>query len=240
MNNHNLVCVIRRGVIVAGARQCVDLSITHLSHSTKDRDCCVAWTCAFCVAVKHHLRGVKADAQPYLSDQLAGILDEKDADALARSHHPGLYAAHKIRKHAHAALNGRTGRCAPFDAIMMQSIDSAVNSMVLQMGGCERVKSTPLPLVYVAHLRTYLLLSLIALPFVYESVWEWGTPPAVALISYAFLGVEAAASECETPFWGNHINHLNMDGYCTVLINDVEGLVLGCEQEEGETVAAQQ
>jgi putative membrane protein len=67
-----------------------------------------------------------------------------------------------------------------------------------QVGGMERIRATPLPLVYVAHLRTFLLCYLLFMPLVYISHWQWGTIPAMALVSFALLGVEGAAAECES------------------------------------------
>jgi predicted membrane chloride channel (bestrophin family) len=102
----------------------------------------------------------------------------------------------------------------------MRTLEVHIDELVGQTGGMERVKATPLPIVYVSHLRTFLLGYLLFMPMVYISHWQWGTIPAMAFVSYALLGVEGAATECECPF-GNRSNHLAMDGYCAALIANV-------------------
>ena len=89
----------------------------------------------------------------------------------------------------------------------------------------ERIRATPLPLVYVAHLRTFLLCYLLFMPLVYISHWQWGTIPAMALVSFALLGVEGAAAECESPF-AQRANHLATDAYAAALVGNVSGCVL--------------
>lgn len=43
---------------------------------------------------------------------------------------------------------------------------------------------------------------------------------AVALVAFALLGVEGAATECERPF-GTRSNHLNMDRFAAAVVADV-------------------
>jgi putative membrane protein len=86
----------------------------------------------------------------------------------------------------------------------------------------ERIRSSPLPLVYVAHLRTFLLLFLIALPYLSEPSWGWATIPIVAVTSFALLGLETAAVECEAPFRQDRTNHLNIGSYCLLLLSNVQ------------------
>ena len=44
----------------------------------------------------------------------------------------------------------------------------------------------------------------------------------MALVSFALLGVEGAASECEAPF-ENRVNHLPMDAFVETVLRNVEG-----------------
>jgi putative membrane protein len=80
-------------------------------------------------------------------------------------------------------------------------------------GGAERIRATPLPIVYVTHLRTLLLLTLLLLPYIYGPAWQWSTVGVVALAAFVWLGIEGAAREVENPF-GYRVNDLPMDGYC--------------------------
>lgn len=52
------------------------------------------------------------------------------------------------------------------------------------------------------------------LPYVYGHIWRWSTIPLVFLASFAWLGIDAAAEECEAPFKEKRVNALDMDTYC--------------------------
>jgi hypothetical protein len=72
----------------------------------------------------------------------------------------------------------------------MSSLVRHVDALVDLCGTMERIRGTRLPIAYVAHLRTFLVLYLLSLPFVYVSYWGWGTIPAVAAVAFALLGIE--------------------------------------------------
>ena len=71
--------------------------------------------------------------------------------------------------------------------------------MGVPLGGCERIQGTPLPFVYVAHLRSFLLFYLLGIPFIYVCSWQWATIPLSMVIAFALLGIEAASVECARP-----------------------------------------
>jgi ion channel-forming bestrophin family protein len=66
--------------------------------------------------------------------------------------------------------------------------------------GCERIKSTPLPYAYtlLIHRTNYLFCFL--LPFGLSQELGWATPLLVAVVSYAFFGLDALGDELEDPF----------------------------------------
>merc|ERR1712038_1271281 len=93
------------------------------------------------------------------------------------------------------------------------------------MGGLERVKSTPLPIVFVTHLRTFLMVYLLSMPYLYGHLWGWGTVPAISLTAYILLGIDGSASECESPF-KRRPNHLAMENYCSNVLRNLEDLYI--------------
>ncbi|KAL7548761.1 hypothetical protein ACHAWF_012023 [Thalassiosira exigua] len=84
----------------------------------------------------------------------------------------------------------------------------------------ERIAATPLPYVYVVHLRTFLLLYLFLWNL--QGIGSGGLEavPALLAASWALLGIEAAAVECERPF-RLRANHLPLGKMCVVVARNV-------------------
>ena len=52
-----------------------------------------------------------------------------------------------------------------------QQLLHSIRGLGAPLGGCERIQGTPLPYIYVAHLRSFLLTVLAAAPVVYSCEW---------------------------------------------------------------------
>ena len=111
-------------------------------------------------------------------------------------------------------------------SIRLQECESYVSQLVAQVSGMEKIRSTPLPIAYVAHLRTFLFAYCVLLPYVWVSEWSWATIPLCAFTAFALLGIEGASSEVEIPFRKERSNHLALDAYCLVILDSVLGLVV--------------
>lgn len=92
-----------------------------------------------------------------------------------------------------------------------------------QLGACERILKTKLPFAYIVHLRTFLVLWLLALPFVLVDLVQWGTIPVALAIMYALVGLEQIGVEIENPF-GHDCNDLPLDSITddTIMANLLE------------------
>ena len=97
----------------------------------------------------------------------------------------------------------------------------------------ERINATPLPFIYVAHLRIFILVYLFFLPLVLVETWGWLTVAVIAVISWALLGVEAASCECERPFKCRD-NHLHLERFCQVVANDIRQLIQAEQDVSGD------
>lgn len=82
----------------------------------------------------------------------------------------------------------------------------------------ERILTTPLPLVYTAHIRHAVWIFLFTLPFQLCAVFGWVTIPGVAIASFLYLGFIAAGEEIEQPF-GYDRNDLDLDFFCNEIIH---------------------
>ncbi|KAH7106006.1 UPF0187-domain-containing protein [Auriculariales sp. MPI-PUGE-AT-0066] len=88
----------------------------------------------------------------------------------------------------------------------LQSLQDAVANL-------DRVRNTPLPFAYQAHLRMCLWMYLFFLPFQIVKVYGWITVPAVAFASFLMLGFLEIGAEIEDPF-GYDLNDLPLDDIC--------------------------
>ena len=183
------------------------------------------WLGGLVVSAKFHLRGDSV----FLADELSGFLKNTQINNMSKSRHPCLYAADELRNAMNKCFlispDTSDGIAASYSSIM-RYMETSLDLIICEMGGLERVKSTPLPIVYVTHLRTFLLVYLLSLPYVYGHTWGWGTIPAVFITGYALLGIDGAAAECESPFKKNRPNHLDMEFYCLTALSDLEEIVI--------------
>ena len=134
-------------------------------------------------------------------------------------------------------MGRRDAATAVEEASVLSELNKQCEFLALQVSALERLRSTKIPEVYVIHLRTFLLLYLMSMPFVFVNRWGWGTIPAVGAVSFALLGIEGAATECEIPFNADHVNHLKMDAYVMGCFANVAAILdWNAERERGERV----
>ena len=177
------------------------------------------------MAVIHFIRNDKE----FPCEELSGFLTKVEIQKMMDSNHCALYAVNRIKYALKRSLDvtGDTPTAiAHARTIQLNLLEEQVNSLIYQVSGMEKIRSTPLPIVYVTHLRTFLFLYLICLPYIWVVQWGWGTIPLMAFTAFALMGIEGAATECEVPFRKDRANHLAMEGYTMILLNNIQGLVV--------------
>jgi len=105
-------------------------------------------------------------------------------------------------------------------AIFYQQIRDQLDILYGAYGAMERINGTPLPFVYVIHLRTFLLLYLFLWNMVSVATYGWASLPFLFLLNWALLGIEAAAVECEKPF-SYKPNHLLLGKMSVVIARNI-------------------
>jgi ion channel-forming bestrophin family protein len=209
------------GDIVAQTRSFVSGLIVHGDHDRFYRDETIRWIAAFSIATMDFMRGQTDIA----FENYGGILSTQEINSLIKQTHPPMYAADQARSSLkrlfHVDADASTG-IAISRSQEMNTLENQLNTMIWCGGGMERIKATPLPMVYVSHLRTFLILNLVLLPWVFGPTWGWATIPIVAVSAFAWLGIESAALEVERPFFPNRVNSLNMDGYILGLLSTIQ------------------
>ncbi len=101
-----------------------------------------------------------------------------------------------------------------------------VRGLGLPLGGCERIQGTPLPYVYVAHLCSFLLIVLRAMPIFYACHWRWATIPLSLLVAARLMGIEAASVESKQPFSPEPSkNHHDVEKFCYIMSVETQELI---------------
>ncbi|RDB27526.1 hypothetical protein Hypma_003834 [Hypsizygus marmoreus] len=80
----------------------------------------------------------------------------------------------------------------------------------------DRIRNTPLPFAYQAHLRLSLWLYLLFLPFQIYAAFGYYTIPGTAFASFLLLGFLEIGQEIENPF-NYDLNDLDLDAFCLAI-----------------------
>ncbi len=92
------------------------------------------------------------------------------------------------------------------------------------VGGCERIKKTPIPLAYSIHLKQLVFIYCLILPFQFVNNLGLWTGLFVAFISFTLFGIEEIGIEIENPF-GYDPNDLPLDAICRTIERDIEEFI---------------
>ncbi|WZO99771.1 bestrophin family protein [Isosphaeraceae bacterium EP7] len=185
--------------------ECRSLNMAARVHLAGDPDLLarvVLWTAAFPYSCMRALRSQDGLGPP------AGRLPEDEVRrALDSSHTPSSVAREIALGLAEARRRGSLND--PLHSVLEQNVQRLIDLI----GGCERIRSTPLPFVYVVHLRRALILYCYTLPLALVDTYGWLTVPATLLLAYTFFGIEEIGVEIEDPF-GFDCNDLPLDQIC--------------------------
>ncbi|MBI4908858.1 MAG: hypothetical protein HY820_34880 [Acidobacteria bacterium] len=193
------------GGIVNDSRNLIRGAAVHLGGDRELLFELTRWTAVFPFALARGLRG-----QNGLGPLSADLLTS-DVAAVAEAQHPALAVASRMT----AVLNNARER-GMISNIVYTALDANISQLVNQLGGCERIRKTPLPFAYVVHLRRALVLYCFSLPFALLSSYGWFTILDVLVISYVFFGIEEIGVEIEGPF-GQDDNDLPLDDICETI-----------------------
>lgn len=155
---------------------------------------------AFVHALRMQLRDQFDGARlaPYLSDEaLEGVAQSKNpANQIL------LGLGHAFRKEA-----GPGGRLSEYAFVQTMALCRELSDI---QGGCERIKSTPIPHSYTVLIHQVVAMYVFILPFGIIEALHYLTPVAVFIIAYTFLGLDSVGDEIEDPF-GEDLNDLPLD-----------------------------
>jgi len=164
---------------------------------------------AFAHALRHHLR----DSDP--RDDLAAWLPAAELDAvLDAANRP---AAILQRTGAEVAAGARRIEASP---IFLMAVDAELGKLSHVLGGCERIRNTPIPYAYILLLHRTVHIYCFLLPFCLVGLMGWFTPIVVGVLAYTFFGLDALGDQIEDPF-DVMPNDLPLDAYCQTVQTDL-------------------
>lgn len=165
----------------------------------------VRYIAAYAHAVRLHLRDESS------RDALLRLLPERDVDALERESNPPIAMLQELGDRFREAWTRGW-----IHHQHLPVLEKSLTELCDIQGGCERIKATPIPFSYTALIHRIVALYCFALPFgLIHSIQEY-TPVVVAIISYAFFGLDAVGDEIEDPF-GTDENDLPLTSITTMI-----------------------
>ena len=161
-------------------------------------------------AMKEHLRdGVKFEELEMPTDEI----ELKQAD-----HVPNLIAR-DMYKRLHQLYKDQL-----ISGDQLLTLDKELKALTDIIGGCERIKKTPIPYSYSIFLKKFIFLYVITIPFgmVYE--FNYWTIPIATTILYVLGSIELIAEEIEDPF-GMDANDLPTDTLAETIQRNVKEIL---------------
>ena len=172
----------------------------------------LAWTSSFSWATMSHLRK-KKDLGPH-----AVLLPAETVAAVLAQKHVPLAVCTQISRELVEARDAHG-----ISEFTRLALEQNIQTLVDQLGGCERIHSTPLPYPYMVHLRRALLVYCFTLPFALVD-YGWAMIPATFLIAYTLFGIEEIGVEIEDPF-DDGFSSIPMEDLCTKVSDNLDPLI---------------
>ena len=89
-------------------------------------------------------------------------------------------------------------------------LDKELKQLSDILGGCERIKNTPIPYSYSMFIKKFIFTYTVTLPFAFITEFHYVTIPIVLMVFFILVSVELVAEEIEDPF-GRDVNDLPTD-----------------------------
>jgi putative membrane protein len=93
------------------------------------------------------------------------------------------------------------------------------------LGGCERIKKTPIPYSYNIFLKKIIFIYIASMPFGFAMEFGYWSIGIVSLLFYIFASIELIAEEIEDPFGTDH-NDLPTDSIAQTIQQNIEEILI--------------
>ncbi len=192
------------GTMVNNCRN-MAIKINAVTSSSNEKEYWKLMITNYVFAMKEHLRnGVKTEELTLGDNE---ILDSKHVpNAIAGDMYKRLHKLYKDKE-----ITG--------DQLI--TLDKELKSFTDIIGGCERIRKTPIPYSYSLFLKKFIFLYVITIPFGMVYNFNYWTIPIATIILYVLGSIELIAEEIEDPF-GTDANDLPTDALCETIRDNVK------------------
>jgi ion channel-forming bestrophin family protein len=201
------------GGIVNETRNLIRNASVHLETDPALLALLTRWTAAFPWASMHALRGTDG-----LGPRVRELPELEAGAALDAQHTPLAVSIQMTRCLREARDKGL------LSDINLAALDQNVQLLIDYLGGCERIRKTPMPFAYAVHLRRSLVIYCFTLPFAMVETFGWTTVIDVLAIAYTLFGIEEIGVEIEGPF-GHDDNDLPLEEICETIQKNLYAVV---------------
>ena len=174
----------------------------------KRRDFYKHMICNYCFSLKEHLR------DNINLEELESTGEFKKEELKKYDHLPNIIVSEIFKQnkslHDQKIINGE----------IFLSIDKKTDLFSDIIGGCERIKKTPIPFSYNIFIKKFIFIYTITLPLGLATTFFYWTIPISIIILYILASLELLAEEIENPF-GNDPNDLPADNICETIKSNV-------------------
>jgi putative membrane protein len=147
-------------------------------------------------ALRARLRGEDA------RESMGGVLPASELSSLDGEDNVPVALLHRMGELLHDAR--AKGWLNP---LLAPTLEASLVSITDVQGGCERIRTTPIPYSYTVFIHRMVAGYCTLLPFGLAATVRWATPLVVLGITYFLFGLDAVGDEVEQPF-GHDVNDL--------------------------------
>ena len=198
------------GALVNNSRN-IAIKVSIYFESKEDKEFMSRMTAAYVFALKSHLRD--RDAAKRIFD--LHLITETEYQDLRKYKHIPNEIAHRMYE-----LTTKRYNEGVLKEMEFLSFEKHLASLTDIIGGCERIKKTPMPIAYGIHLRQFLNLYIFSLPFNLVHALHYWTIPLLVVTYYALAGLKTIGEEIEEPF-GTDANDLPVNQIAHTIYNNI-------------------
>ncbi len=183
------------------------------SSEKKEKEQILRCIVAFSIATKSLLRSKPVDRE------ILRLIPDRWQDKIQQASNPPLEISLIVRDYLQQQQRRNT-----ISIYHVTEMFKLIDTMVDNVGACDRILKTPVPLAYSIHLKQLLMLYCFSTPISIVKELHWATFLVSGLVSFTVLGIEEIGIEIENPF-GYDLNDLPLDTICAALERSIEDII---------------